>query len=156
MSRYFEEEHKKLNRILGFYKEEGDKCHGAKSYLAACIMYGGCLETALLLMEDIYCDGVKSKTLKQLINIAKKRGWLEHALKLNEDFDRKKAKIGDYAEVMRLVRNCVHPLKTLESGKITKKHSEKVQIVLSYVMEHLYQRVAISLSEDIEKEQGKC
>jgi hypothetical protein len=47
-----------LYRLLSFYKREADRCSKGGAFLAGCVMAGAELETALLLMVNIYPDEV--------------------------------------------------------------------------------------------------
>ena len=101
------------------------KCEEAKAFLAGSVMLGSALETLLILMVNCYSEeaertGVVPKkkgvvkplmdwTLADLLKVAKAAEWLPSGLNLEDDWDRRKAKIGDYAEVTRMVRNLVHP-----------------------------------------------
>jgi hypothetical protein len=44
----------------------------------------------------------------------KAANWLPSGLTSGADRDRRKAKVGDYAEVVRIVRNLVHPARYVE------------------------------------------
>jgi len=88
-------------------------------------MLGSALETLLMLMVNMYADEAEATgmlherdnkprdlidwKLAQLIKVAKAAEWLASALNLNDDWSNRKAWIGDYAEVTRMVRNLVHP-----------------------------------------------
>ena len=48
-------------------------------------------------------------TLADLLRVAKGANWLPAALNLDDDGKTRKARIGDYAEVARMVRNLIHP-----------------------------------------------
>jgi rSAM/selenodomain-associated transferase 2 len=43
-----------LHRLLRFYNREAERCSKARAFLAGCVMAGAELETALMLMVDIY------------------------------------------------------------------------------------------------------
>lgn len=63
--------------------------------------------------------------LADLLRVAKAANWLPAALKLGDDWDTRKAKVGDYAEVARMVRNLAHPgryVKDHFGHKVTKKY----------------------------------
>lgn len=47
---------------------------------------------------------------QELLRVAKAAGWLPSALDVDKDeWNTRRALIGDYAEVVRMVRNLVHP-----------------------------------------------
>ena len=65
--------------------------------------------------------------LSELIKVAKAVGWLPHGLELKDTWSQYKAKIGRYAEVVRYMRNLIHPARYIDEmfGKcITNKHLE--------------------------------
>ena len=91
-------------------------------------MLGSALETLLMLMINVYPDvvintgktptkGGRPKplfkwTLSELLDVAKTVGWLPSAL--DNEWSSKKAKIGDYAEESRQIRNLIHPARYAE------------------------------------------
>ena len=116
-----DEEEKELYRLLHFYWQEALRCEKAKAQLAGCVMLGSALETLLILMINIYSDEAdetgkvptrkgKPKPLLdwqfiELLRVAKAAQWLPSALNLEDSWSSGKARIGDYAEVVRQVRN---------------------------------------------------
>jgi hypothetical protein len=50
----------------------------------------------------------------ELLRVAKAADWLPAALDLNDPWDGKKARVGDYAEVVRQLRNLAHPARYRE------------------------------------------
>ena len=120
-----DEEEKELYRLQRLYWREALRCEESKAYLAGCVMLGSALETLLILMVNCYSDEAdktgKVPTIKgkpkplldwkfiELLRVAKAANWLPSQLDLNEVWNSKKALIGDYAEVVRMVRNLVHP-----------------------------------------------
>lgn len=121
-----------LRRIFGYYQKETERCRRAKAYLAGCVMAGAELETALLMMINAYpheamatnkCPRTKKKIVKPLIDwkltellrVAKAAEWLPSGLEYgNDDWNERKAKIGDHAEVVREIRNLAHPARHIE------------------------------------------
>src|SRR5579883_1134360 len=120
-----DEEERELNRLSGFYWKEARRCEEARAYLAGSVTLGSVLESLLILMVNCYPEEAeetgkvpqehgKAKplldwTLFQLLVVAKAASWLPSSQSLTDDWNSRKAKIGDYAEVARLVRNLVHP-----------------------------------------------
>src|SRR5580658_5005942 len=116
-----EEEEKELWRLNRFYWKEAERCEEAKAYLAGCVMLGSALENILILMISLYDedadrtgkvplkDGKPKPILKwdlvELLRVAKAAGWLPAGLKLGEAWDTRKARVGDYAEATREMRN---------------------------------------------------
>ncbi len=121
-----DDEEKELYRLQRFYWREALRCEESKAYLAGCAMLGSALETILILMINIYGDEAEqtgkvpmykgnikpllSWKFIELLRVAKAAGWLPSQLNLNKDqWSSRKARIGDYAEIVRIVRNLVHP-----------------------------------------------
>ncbi len=146
-----DEEEKELWRLQRFYWKEAIRCEDAKAYLAGCVMLGSALETILILMINLYTDetqktgkfptskGKQKPLLKwdlaDLLKVAKAAGWLPTALDLNSDWNWRKAKVGDYAEVVRMMRNLAHPARYLQDHtgrRVTNKYLQRqFEIVLA-------------------------
>lgn len=139
-----EDEEKELGRLNRFYWKEATRCETAKAYLAGCVMIGSALETVLILMISCYSEEVEKTgkfpslkgkpkpllkcNLAELLKIAKAAGWLPTSLDLSEKWNWRKAKVGDYAEVVRMVRNLAHPARYLQDnpgGRITSKYLQR-------------------------------
>ncbi len=140
-----EEEEREFWRLYRFYWREAERCEKAKAYLAGCVMLGSALEALLTLMVNVYDEQaaatgkvpVRRKTPKplldwdlgELLRVAKAAGWLPAKLDLHKDeWDGRKAKVGDYAEVGRMVRNLAHPgwyRKEHFRGRITPKYLQQ-------------------------------
>jgi hypothetical protein len=161
-----------LHRLLGFYNREADRCGKALAFLAACVMAGAELETALLLTVNVYPDEAvatgklprKKKSIKpllewnlgELLRVAKAAGWLPSALIYGEDeWSSRKAKVGDYAEVLREFRNLTHPARYMEDHyrkRVTKKHLGLVFDTINAARDWLYARIEKSLLERMKAE----
>lgn len=117
---------RELYRLYKYYWREAERCQKAKAYLAGCVMLGSALETLLMLIVNVYpeeaeaaglipASGGKSKpllkwNLQELLAVAKRAGWLPSNLRVGEDeWATRSAKVGDYAEVARMIRNLAHP-----------------------------------------------
>jgi hypothetical protein len=139
-----DEEEREFWRLYRFYWREAERCEEAEAYLAGCVMLGSTLEALLVLMINCYCDeaaltghvpvrGGKPKPLldwelAELLRVAKAANWLPAGLTLNDDWNSKKAKVGDYAEVARMVRNLAHPGRYRKEhfrGRVTKKYLQR-------------------------------
>jgi hypothetical protein len=169
-----EEQEGELRRLLGVYKRETEHCRKAKSYLAGCVISGAELETALLMMVNAFPDEAiatgkvphRNKAVKpllewnlaELLRVAKAAGWLPAALEYgSEDWNEKKAEIGDYAELVRELRNLAHPARYLEDHyrkRITVKHLEYVIEIINGVADWLYARIARRLLEHMKEEEA--
>jgi hypothetical protein len=136
-------------------------------------MFGGtrALETLLMLMVNIYADEAEAtgmlpkrknkprdlidRDLSQLLKIAKAAGWLPSDLELTDDWSNRKAKIGDYAEVARMVRNLVHPgyyVKDHARSRGTAKYLKQQFEVVGLCRDWLAERNNRSLREHMLKE----
>lgn len=135
-----DEEEKELHRLSTFYWKEALRCEEAKAYLAGCVILGSALETLLILMVNCYPEEAaatgqlpKKKLLgwdlADLLKVAKAADWLPSRLA-----NHKKAQIGDYAEVVRMIRNLAHPGRYTKDhfrGKVTQKYLQRqFEIVL--------------------------
>lgn len=161
-----------LYRLLRFYNREADRCSEAHAFLAGCVMAGAELETALLLMVNIYPDEAvttdkcprRKKSIKplldwnlgELLRVAKAAGWLPSALVYGEDeWSNRKAKVGDYAEVVREMRNLAHPARYMEDHyrkRVTRKHLGLVFETINSASSWLYARIEKSLIERMKSE----
>ena len=146
-----DEEQKELWRLQRFYWKEAIRCEEAKAYLAGCVMLGSALETVLILMIDVHSleaentgkvpnsNGKPKPLLKwdlaELLTVAKAAGWLPTALDLNDDWNWRRAKVGDYAELVRMMRNLAHParyLKDHHGRRVTNKYLQRqFEVVLA-------------------------
>jgi hypothetical protein len=162
-----EEQEAELRRLLGVYKRETERCRKAKACLAGCVISGAELETALLMMVNAFPDEAtatgkvprRNKAVKPLLQwnlaelrqVARAAGWLPSALEYGkDDWNAKIAEIGDYAELVRELRNFAHPARYLEDHyrkRITQKHLEYVIEIINDVADWLYARIARSLME---------
>ena len=131
-------------------------------------MWGGALEASLILMISTEKDAVLaicepfkkhilSLTLSDLIKVAKDMGWLPY--RLDRDckgkWDEKQAHIGDHAEILRMIRNLIHPgnyIKKYKNKRITKKYSERASLTMQFIHEWLYHHLASSIVEQMENE----
>jgi hypothetical protein len=137
--------------------------------VASCL--GSALETCLILMVSAYENEIPSDilptkkretkalldwSLHDLIIIARDCDWLPAGLCLDDDWDRKRAKIGDYAVVIKEVRNLVHPARVLvqlPKGRVTKRHSKVTAVAFEAAVDHLEVKVHKSLARRIEEEE---
>jgi hypothetical protein len=117
---------RELFRLYWYYWREAKRCRDTKAYLAGCVMLGSALETLLMLIVNVYPEeaeatgcmpkyGGKPKpllkwSLQELLAVAKGAGWLPSTLKVGEDeWSERRAQVGDYAEITRMIRNLAHP-----------------------------------------------
>jgi hypothetical protein len=167
-----DDQHEELHRLLRFYHAESRRCRAAKAYLAGCVVAGAALETVLILMVGIYDEEAAatgslprqkgrikpllSWNLAELLTVAKAANWLPSGLHYGmDDWDHRKAKAGDYAEVVREMRNLAHPARYVEAhhGKrVTRKHLEWVLDSVDTATSWLLARVEESLVEAMKAE----
>jgi hypothetical protein len=80
----------------------------------------------------------------ELLRVAKAAGWLPSALNVDHDgWNTRKARIGDYAEVVRMVRNLVHPAsyaaehyRSRVTARYLKQQFEVVLLCRDWLAEH--------------------
>jgi hypothetical protein len=164
-------EERELYRLSRFYWNEALRCEESKAYLAGSIMLGSALETILMLMVNCYPEEASATgkiprsrgqeraltdwSLNQLLEIAKKAGWLPSALELGDDWNSRKARIGDHAEVTRMIRNLVHPgnyLKQHSRSRVTKKYLQRQFDVVLLCRDWLGERNNRSLREHMRED----
>jgi hypothetical protein len=125
-----DEEEKEVLRLSRFYWQEAKRCEKAKAYLAGCVMLGSALETFLMLMVNLFEDEASQTgkipmrrgqpkpllewNLAELLGVAKAANWLPAALDPNDGWNGRRARTGDYAEVVRQLRNLAHPARYRE------------------------------------------
>jgi hypothetical protein len=166
-----EDEERELHRLSRFYWREALRCEESKAYLAGSVVLGSALETLLMLMVNCYPveAGATGKVpmrsgkpralidwdLGQLLGVAKKAGWLPSALELSDDWNSRKARIGDYAEVARKVRNLAHPgsyLKQHSASRVTKRYLRRQFEIVLLCRDWLAERNNRSLREHMRQE----
>ena len=137
-------------------------------------MIGAAFEALLLSFADCYPDEAMSSklaprkkgrvkplidwSLSNLLDVAKDRNWLPAALSTDEDWDDAKAQIGDYGEVIKQIRNLVHPARyatDMPRKRITKKYLEHSFEIIDVAIEYLMDKIGESLHVAIEQEEGK-
>ena len=127
-----DEEQQEYWRLYRMYLREARRCERANAYLAGCVMLGSALETLLSLMVEVFADDAEKTgkiptkkgrpkslvdwDLGELLRVAKAAKWLPAALELSDEWNSRKARIGDHAEIVRMVRNLAHP------GRYRKDH----------------------------------
>ena len=170
-----EDQEKELWRLNRFYWKEAKRCEEAEAYLAGCVMLGSSLENILILIISLY-DSDAERTgrvphrngkpkpllkwdLAELIAVAKAAGWLPAGLKLGEDWNSGKARVGDYAEVARMMRNLAHPARYLNDHpgrRVTKKYLQRqFEIVLAcrdWLAAHNNRELLKAIEEEEKKE----
>lgn len=167
-----DEEEKEFHRLARFYWREALRCKKAKAYLAGCIMLGSALETLIILMVNVYREEVEytGKTptkkgkpkplidwnLAEALRVAKATHWLPSALDLKDEWNSRKALIGDHAEIVRMIRNLAHPARYATDhfrSLVTKKYLERQFDIVLACRDWLAERNKESLIEHMKAEE---
>jgi hypothetical protein len=166
-----EEQYNEVIRLSGVYYREAKRCMGSKAYLAGCIMMGAALEATLLAFANCYSDEALRSTiaptkrgkikpladwrLQELLAVAKEQRWLQSSLSPNEEWNNKKAQIGDWAEVLREIRNLIHPVRhmfDLPRNRITKRYLETAfeifEVATDYLLNKIYESLRLTFEAD--------
>jgi hypothetical protein len=161
---------KELLRLYRFYYREAERCSQAKAYYAGCVMLGAACEAALLGMVDCTSEAVRREpeagkilgkkaveqlSLADLLAIAEAMGWLPRALDPRRDatFSNRRAQVGDYVDVLRMIRNLIHPGKWMSDQhgtRITRRYLDYCFDVVDVIRD----RIVRELVAVIEKSGG--
>lgn len=167
-----EDQFEGLMRLCRLYRREAQKSANGKAYLAACVMLGAALEADLLAICNCYSDEIPEKLIPkkkngkpkhlldwsffQLLRVARHCKWLKSGLELETDWDRKKARIGDYAIVLKDFRNLVHAsckITDFSKSRVTKQRMEMCFDILDISKSHLEAKLHRSLKLAMEGEE---
>jgi hypothetical protein len=167
-----DETYDEIIRLSGLYYRQAERCRESRAFLAGCVMVGAALEAMLLGFMDCYSDEaalsaeaprrhgrtkpISDWSLAELLAVARERGWLPSGLSPDEDWDDAKADIGDYGEVVRQMRNLVHPARYAEDfprKRITQRYLESVFEILDAASDHLLAKLGHSLRAAFEEEE---
>jgi hypothetical protein len=163
-----EQDFNELLRLSRTYYREAVRCEDSKAYLAGRTMAGASLEALLLAMVHIYGNEVEAaglvpmlkqkpkgllhRTLSELLRAAAGMNWLPRELPIGGGWNTRRAKIGDYAEVLRQTRNLVHPARYLRDhspSRVTKRYLVQSIEILEIASRHLREKVNASLRKDL-------
>lgn len=166
-----EELYNEVLRLAGHYHREAEKCRDSKAFLAGCIMIGAAFEALLLAFVNCYSDEASASELAprrrgalkplldwqlaDLLAVAKERSWLPSRLSPDDEWDEARAHIGDYGEVIREIRNLVHPARhavDFPRKRITSRYLESTFEILEVANEHLLKKIGDSLREAFERD----
>jgi hypothetical protein len=167
-----ENQFKELMRLCRVYRREADRAMEARAYLAGCVMIGAALEAALVAMCDCYFDEIPAElipkerntgkpkhildwSLSRLLKIARECHWLPVGLALNDEWNPKRAEVGDWAVILKEYRNLVHASRYIQDfmrSRVTKHRMEMCFDVLDVAISHLQAKLHVSLRAAIEKE----
>lgn len=166
-----EDHEHELHRLMRAYWTEAERCEQSKAYLAGCVMIGSGLEAMLMLMvnahpEDAGATGAIPMrggkavplidwNLGQLLKVAKAAEWLPSGLELHDNWNTRRATVGDYAEASREIRNLVHAGNYLKSHfrrRVTAKYlQQQFDVALAcrdWLAAHNNKRLLEHLSEE--------
>ncbi len=163
-----ERDFEELLRLSRTYHREAVRCEDSKAYIAGCTMAGASLEAALLAMVHLNGDRVAAArlvpmlkqrpkpllkwTLAELVRAAREMNWLPSGLQIGGAWNTRHAKVGDYAEALRQVRNLVHPARYLQDhspSRVTKKYLKGSIEILQVASKYLVANVHASLRRDL-------
>jgi hypothetical protein len=167
-----EDQFNELLRLVRLYHREARKCEKVKAYLPGCVMLGATLEAGLIAMMHCFAEEVaaceslpREKVamkpllkwkLAERLRIAKKLDWLPAGLQLDQAWDAKRAKIGDHAEVIRMLRNLVHPAAYLTehtAKRVTSRHLSHAFEALDVATLHLLRKLHTSIGAALEQKE---
>lgn len=163
-----DEQEQELRRLFRYYGLEAKRCEKAKAYLAGCVMAAGSMEAALILMVNAFSQDIPANAklpskrllkwdLAQLLVVAKMAGWLPAGLDVdNDEWIAQKAQVGDRAEVVRLLRNLLHPGRYVDDHhrqRVTKKYLKFAFDVAIEVVDSLFARIEKSVLERAKAEE---
>jgi hypothetical protein len=158
----------KLLRLISVYWQEAQKCRESKAFLAGCVMIGAALEAMLLAFamchqkealsaenaprKDGRVKSLRNWSLRDLLAVADELGWLPSGLSPRDEWDEARAEIGDYAELVRRIRNFVHPAcyaSELSGEQITDRHWEFCFEILCTASDYLLGKLGGSIREEL-------
>jgi hypothetical protein len=158
------EQENEILRLAIQYKREAEKCFNAKAYLSGCVLMGAAMGTILLSTANCFPENVTSAkcapqrngkvkrldrwTFTDLLAVAKELNWLPSGLSLEDEWDSVHAEIGDYVEVVRQIRNLIHPVRYVNDfgrKRVAKKYLEACFEIVDSATDYLYLRVSESL-----------
>jgi hypothetical protein len=167
-----EEQFKEVLRLQRLYHSEAERCMKAKSYLAGCVMIGAALEVGLIGMCHCYSEEIPTKwtpkkrngrpkhllnwALSQLIRIARECNWLPYGLALDDDWNYKKAQIGEYAIVVKESRNLVHASRYIADfprHRVTRRRMKMCFDVLDAASDHFLAKISESLKRAVDEKE---
>ena len=160
------EQQNKIHRIAIQYKREARKCYTAKAYLSGCILMGAAMEALLLSAINCFPEIISTAKsaptkkreikhfekwkLKELLAVANELNWLPCALSKDEEWNTANAKIGDYVDIVRQIRNLIHPVqyaKEFSRKRITKKYLDACFSIVDAASDNLSKVVNMIIEE---------
>lgn len=168
-----EETYKRVLTLSRTYHREALKCQDGKAFLAGCVMATAALEAWLVAIANCYTDEATASaaaprrggkvrpiaewSLGNLVAVARDRSWLPAGLSTDDEWDRSRARIGDYAEALRQIRNLIHPIRyaqDMPGKRITKRYLTSTFDILNAAIQHLENKLLHSLMMAHEEEEA--
>jgi hypothetical protein len=168
------EQEKEILSLATLYKREAKKCFGAKAYLSGCVLMGAAMEAILLSAANCFpeiiafakCAPKKKGKIKQLegwtfnelLMVARELNWLPSGLSPEDQWSSAHAKIGDYVDIVRQIRNLIHPARYLNDfsrKRVTKKYLEACFEIVDTAADHLYLLISSSLQIMLEEKERR-
>lgn len=131
----------KTLELFESYRHDARKCGDAGACLAGCVLLASALEAALLAMVQCFPQDVERAArmshskemlrppdelgLSQLLEIARMLHWLPSSGDSEDGQDPAKAQVGDYVDVIRAIRNLLHPsiyMKEFYAQQVDRQH----------------------------------
>lgn len=155
------------------YHQEAVRCLNGKAFLAGRIMLGASLEALLLAFANCYPEeALKAASaprvhgrvkrlidwsLSNLVAVARELKWLPAGLSMDENWDRSKAQIGDYAVVINESRNLIHPSRYVQDWshrRNTRSYLLNEFKFVDGIINYLLDKIGDSLRGAVEKQEA--
>jgi hypothetical protein len=154
------EEQDEIMRLATHYKRGREVLQ--RRHIAGCVLLAA-MEALLLstancfqgVMSAKYAAKSRGKVkrldkwgLADLLKVADELDWLPAGLSPSGDWSNAKAKIGDYVDIVRRIRNFIHPIRyagDFGRRRITKKYYESCFNILDAAADRLFEIVKASL-----------
>jgi hypothetical protein len=165
---------KEILSLARLYKREAKKCFEAKAYLSGCVLMGAATESILLSAANLFPEIIASVkcapkrkgivkrldswTFNELLMAAKELNWLPSGLSSKDEWSNAHANIGDYVDVVRQIRNLIHPVRYLNDfnrKRVTKKYLEACFEIVDTAADHLYLMISSSLKIMLEEKERR-
>jgi hypothetical protein len=94
----------------------------------------------------------------ELLAVARELNWLPAGLSLEAEWNSAHAEIGDYVEVVRQIRNLIHPVRYANDFsriRVTKKYLEACFEIVDSATDYLYLPVNESLKIMLEEKEKR-
>lgn len=155
---------KRTLELADLYHREAHRCAGVRAYYAACAASGAALEAMLLSMCSLYLDEVDSIVTQRRLKVPRSLDkWnLGHMLMIAREMrwlpgrssPRALQKVGDWAGVLKDVRNFVHPgahLREFPTGRLRAADFHMMDEILEGAIGWLRHRIEANLLAAISK-----